>query len=131
VADGLVTPLDTSTTLFPLTASLTGTANGTITTGVAPIDATVDALQTLTGGHVINVGGAVADATAGTYAIVLPVGAPMVAPYVALPGTLTFAADAAVAGKYGLSAVSGGVTKTAGPITLTAGGTVTTDFTFP
>ena len=130
VADGLVTPLDTSTTRFALTASASGTANGTITTATTPIDATVDARQTLTGGHVIDVGAAVADGTAGTYAIVLPVGAPMVAAYVAAPGTLSFAADTAVAGKYGLNAVSGGVTKTAGPITLTAGGTVTTDFSF-
>ena len=41
------------------------------------------------------------------------------------------AADSAAAGKYGLVALSGGVTQTAGPITVGAGTTVTTDFVFP
>ena len=131
VASGLVTPVNSATTPFPLTPSDSGTADGTITTATLPVDATVDAHQTLSGGHSIVVGGAVADATTGDYGIALPVAAPVVASYVAAPGTLGFAADAAVAGKYNLYATSAGVTKPPVAITVTGGATVTTHFIFP
>jgi hypothetical protein len=61
----------------------------------------------------------------------LPTSAPMVAAYVAPLGALSFAADAGAAAKYGLEASSGLATKTAGPLTLTAGATTTSNFTFP
>ena len=132
VASGTVTPVNTSTTPFTLTGSDTGTASGTITTASSPIDATVDALQTLSGsGHTIDVESVVADADTGNYALLLPVEAPIVASYVMVPGTLSFAADTAVAGDYGLQATSSGVTKSVVPIMLTSGQTVTTDFAFP
>ena len=132
VASGTVTPVNTSTTPFTLTGSDTGTASGTITAASSPIDATVDALQTLSGsGHTIDVESVVADADTGIYALLLPVEAPIVASYVMVPGTLSFAADTAVAGNYGLQATSSGVTKSVVPIMLTSGQTVTTDFAFP
>jgi hypothetical protein len=131
VATDTVTPLGTSAAPLNPTASASGTAAGTVTTATTPIDADVRALQTLTGGHTIEVASGFVNSITGAYSYTLPVGAPLVAPYVAAPATLTFTADAAVAGKYMLQAVSGGVTKSAGPITLTSGATVTTDFTFP
>jgi hypothetical protein len=130
VATDTVTSLNTSSSGLNPPTSTSGTAAGAVATGVSPIDATVNAMQTLTGGDTIEVAGAQVDA-AGAYSFALATGAPVVAPYVAAPGTLSFAADSAVAGKYTLAAISGGVTKTAGPISITSGATVTTNFTFP
>ncbi|HET9646399.1 MAG TPA: hypothetical protein VFP68_24270 [Burkholderiaceae bacterium] len=45
--------------------------------------------------------------------------------------SLTFVADSAVAGKYSLVSTSAGAVKTAGPITVGAGASVTTNFSFP
>jgi hypothetical protein len=137
VVTGVTVTTDTVTTLNAAASginppvSTTGTAAGAVTTGVSPIDAVVAVTQTLTAGSKIEVVSGPVDGTTGAYSDTLPTAAPVVAPYVALPGTLTFAADSAVAGKYGLAATSGGVTKTAGPITVGAGATVTTNFTFP
>jgi hypothetical protein len=137
VVTGVVVATDTVTTLNGSTsglnppASATGTAAGNVTTGASPIDATVAATQALTVGDKIEVSDGAADPTTGAYAYALPTAAPVVAAYVVAPGTLSFAADSAVAGKYGLAASSAGVTKTAGPITIGAGGTVTTNFVFP
>jgi hypothetical protein len=128
VSADTVTPLGTAAAPLNPTASASGTAAGTVTTATAPIDANLRVLQTLSGGHTIEVASGFVNSTTGAYSFALPVGAPLVAPYAA---TLTFTADAAVAGKYSLQAISGGVTKSAGPITLTSGTTVTTNFTFP
>jgi len=43
----------------------------------------------------------------------------------------SFSADAVTTAKFGLEASSAGTVKTAGPLTLTAGTTTTTNFTFP
>ncbi len=130
VAETVTTVNSTTTALTPA-ASATGTLNGTVTTGVTPVEASVRALQTLTSG-VIEVAGRPVEADTGLYSYVLPVAAPQVAPYVALPGTLTFVADAAAAGKYTLAATALGVTKPpVGPLTVTAGGTQATNFSFP
>ena len=131
VSADTVTPLGTAAAPLNPTASASGTAAGTVTTATTPIDANLRVLQTLSGGHTIEVASGFVNSTTGAYSFALPVGAPLVAPYVAAPATLTFTADAAVAGKYSLQAISGGVTKSAGPITLTSGTTVTTNFTFP
>jgi len=131
VTTDTVTSLNTSSGGLNPPTSTSGTAAGVVATGVSPIDATVNAMQTLTGGDTIEVAGGAVNATTGAYSYTLAVGAPVVAPYVAAPGTLSFAADSAVGGKYTLAAISGGVTKTAGPISITSGVTVTTNFTFP
>jgi hypothetical protein len=126
VVTGVVVASDTVTAL-----SATGTASGKVTTGVTPIIANTRALQTLTNGHVIELANAPVDSTTGAYSHVLPVAAPLVAAYVAAPGTLSFSADSAVAGKYSVQGVFGSATKSAGPFTLTSGSTSTNDITFP
>jgi hypothetical protein len=131
VAADTVTALNTGATAIAPTASATGTANGKVTTGVTPIDASTRALQTLTMGHTIELAAGPVDATTGDYGTTLAVAAPRVAPFVAAPGTLTFTADTAVAGKYSVQAASGAATKTVGPFTLTSGSTSTNNITFP
>jgi len=136
VVTGVVVSADTVTTLNAASSSLnppvsaTGIAAGTVAvTGATSIDALVAASQTLTVGNTIELAAGPVDAVTGAYSFTLPVAAPLVAAYTS--GTLTFTADTAVAGKYGLAATSGGTTKMAGPLTITSGTTVTTNFSFP
>nr|WP_297382479.1 DUF4382 domain-containing protein [uncultured Roseateles sp.] len=131
VAASTVTLLNGATSPLGLGVSMSGTAAGTVTTSLTPIDASVRATQTLLGGEKIEVATRGVDATTGTYSMTLPTGAPMVAAYVAPLAALNFGADASAAAKYGLEASSGLATKTAGPLTLTAGATTTTNFSFP
>lgn len=114
-------------------ASASGTVAGTVTVTPAPssIDAAVRVLQPLTGGGTVEIVGGPVDGATGKYVHALAVAAPLVASYVAGPGLLTFSADGGAAGKYVLEARSGGVVKTAGPVTITSGATVTTNFAFP
>jgi hypothetical protein len=136
VVTGVVVVTDTVTTVSSMSnkinppASDSGTLTGAVTTAVTPIDASVAALQALTGGGTITVADAPADATTGVYSHVLATAAPVVAPAAT---TLTFAADPAAAGRFTLKATSNGVAKTAAtvPPTLTAGTTITTNFSFP
>ncbi len=131
VAASTVTLLNGATSPLSLGVSMSGTAAGTVTTSLTPIDASVRATQSLLSGEKIEVATRGVDATTGAYSMTLPTSAPMVAAYVAPLGALSFAADAGAAAKYGLEASSGLATKTAGPLTLTAGATTTTNFTFP
>lgn len=131
VAASTVTLLNGATSPLSLGVSMSGTAAGTVTTSLTPIDASVRATQTLLGGEKIEAATRGVDATTGAYSMTLPTGAPMVAAYVAPLGALNFGADASAAAKYGLEASSGLAMKTAGPLTLTAGATTTTNFSFP
>ncbi len=131
IAANTITTINGSTSALTLPPSASGTLAGKVTTATTPIDATVDVKQTLAGGHTIEVVGAGVDSVSGAYSYTVPVGAPVVAPFVAAPAPLVFAADGGAAGKYTLAASSAGTVKTAGPITLAAGATVTTNFTFP
>ncbi len=133
VADGTVTSVDASANPISPPGSPTATLKGAVTTGTTPIDASVTALQTFTlsGGGTIEVDSMGVDSVTGAYLLTVPVAAPVVAPFVAPPAMLNFSADGAVAGNYTLQAASSGATKSAGPITLTAGAMVTTNFTFP
>jgi hypothetical protein len=117
----------------PLTppASPTGTLAGTVQTGAVPVDALVLAQQSLADGTVIEVAGMAVDAGNGTYGLVVPTAAPLVAPHVPGSAPLVFAADGAAAGRYTLAAISGSAQKTAGPLVLGEGATVTTGFSFP
>ena len=131
VAADLVTPVNTSATALNPTASASG-----VLTGTAPLDTLVRVLQPLTTGPIEVasrfVDGVVGDPTLGRYSYALPVNAPVVAPYVAAPGALVFAADAAAAGKYSLNAsLTGFSEKTIALSTLGAGTTVQTNVTFP
>ena len=128
VTTDTVTSVNASGTALNPPVSATGTVNGT-----APVNTLVRALQTLSaGGTVIEVAGRYVDGASGAYAYTLPVSAPLVAAYTALPGTLVFAADSSAAGKYTLRAGLDGFTdKSVALATLGAGATITTNFTFP
>ncbi len=131
VASGTVTAVNTPGTALAPPESPSGTLQGTVSTGQTTIDASVDALQELALGRSIQVAGGPVDATSGKFGYSVPVDAPWVAPFVALPATLEFAPQPAAAGQYSLIASSGPAMKMAGPFTLTAGATVTQDFSFP
>ena len=122
-----VTSVNASGTALISPASPSGTVTGT-----SAADAFVRALQPLTGGGTIEVAGRYVDSTTGVYSYPLVVNAPLVAPYVPAPGLLLFVADAAVAGKYTLKAsLTGFADRTSVLTTLVAGGTITTNFSFP
>ncbi len=132
VAGGAVTPLATGTTGLNPPASATGVLAGTVSTGSDPVEATVQATQALSLGRSVSVVQGSVNATTGVYTFTVPVGAPMVAPFVAAPATLSFTADTAAAGRYSLVAANAsGAVKNAGPVTLTSGATITTPFSFP
>ncbi|MCY7371847.1 MAG: DUF4382 domain-containing protein [Polaromonas sp.] len=127
VASGTVTSVNASGTALNPPTSATGTLSGK-----APVNTLVRSTQILSGGTVIEVAGRYVDSVTGAYSYVLPVGAPFVAPYVALPGALVFGPDSAAAGKYTLRAsLDGFADKSATPSTLTAGPAVVTNFAFP
>lgn len=117
----------TGTPLNPPTS-----ASGTVA-GTAPVDTLLQVLQPLTSGPSIEIAGRFVDGSTGVYSYPLVVNAPMVAPYVAASSTLAFVADNTAAGKYVLSAsLTGFASKSivlGSP--LTAGATVTNNFTFP
>lgn len=127
VAAETVTPLGSAATPFSLPVSATAGVSGT-----APADTLVRALQPLTAGMSVEVGGQFVNATTGAYAFTLPVAAPLVAAYVPAPAPLVFTADAAVAGKYVLRAsLTGFAEKQAVLPTLAAGASASQNFAFP
>ena len=126
VAD-MVTPVNTAVTALNPPASASGIVNGT-----APVETLVRVLHPLTVGATVEIAGRFVDGSTGSYSNSLVVNAPLVAPYVAAPGLLVFAADTTTAGKYTLSAsLTGFSDKVTMLSTLTAGATVTTNLTFP
>ena len=132
VVTGVTVTADTVTsiagTIAPPT-SASGSLLGVIATGATPVDAGIVARQTLASGAKIEVAGAAADSLDGSYALSLPIAAPLVAPYAA--GPLTFTPDATAAAKYTLTATFGTSSKTVGPFSVTSGGTLTNNITFP
>ncbi len=133
VVTGIVVTQDHVTTLNAPAAALapgasaSATANGTITPAD---DASARAKQALAVGRSIEVAGRAA-AEDGAYTMVLPVAAPMVAPW-SSGAALTFAADSGAAGKYTIEAKSARCD--AGqhsPLTFAANATIATNFTFP
>lgn len=132
VVTGVTVTADTVGSLNAIAAPLTSVSSpsGTVS-GSTPLDSQVRLTQALTGGTVIEVASAQADAT-GHYSLQAATAAPLVAPYVAAPSALVFAADAAAAGKYSASAsLVGYPDKTTVLAPLTAGGSLTANFTFP
>lgn len=122
-----VTPIGTAASPIVLPASATASVAGT-----APVDTLVRALQPLTAGVSVEVGGQFVNAATGAYAFTLPVAAPFVAAYVPAPAPLVFTADAAAAGKYVLRAsLTGFAEKPAVLPTLAAGASASQNFTFP
>lgn len=127
VATDTVTPINVFGTALNPPASAVGTVNG-----IAPVETLVRVLQPLTMGTTVEIAGRFVDSITGFYSYPMVVNAPLVAPYVAAPGLLVFSADTAAAGNYTLSAsLSGFPDKAAMLNTLTSGGTITTNLTFP
>jgi hypothetical protein len=131
VATGLASSVNLAGSALNPPASPSATLTGAVSTPTSPIDATVNVLQSMSSGVTIQVAGSSVDSVTGKYSYAVPVNAPLVAPYVAGPGTLVFTSDNAVAGKYQLAATSGAATKTSAPPILTPGAVVTTNFVFP
>jgi hypothetical protein len=144
-ATGVITgvPATTATTVINGTATaitlpvstmadVTGTVSvtsvsGTSTVTVALTDASVRALQSLTGGPVIELGSQSVDAVLGTYRFRLPVGAPVKAPF---GPVLTFTPDATAAGKYTMQVQSPGRANLEAPANISSGTSVTVNFTY-
>ncbi len=133
VVTGVVVTADTLTTVGgAINPPASVLADGTLSGNVTPADAMLAVTQTLGSGATaatIEVVGGPADATTGAYSYKVPVGAVSVAPYAA--GTLTFTSDLGNTGKYTVSATSGTSTKSSTLLTVGAGATVVTNFTFP
>jgi hypothetical protein len=146
-ANAVVTgvPVGTSTTVVSGTATaiappvssmanVTGTVtltsvSGGGTTTTALTDATARALQTLTGGPTIELGDQAVNSDLGTYSYRLPVGAPVKAAFVSPGSALSFAPDAAVAGKYKIQVQAPGLTTQEKPADISSG-SATVDFNF-
>lgn len=128
VTSNTVTSINTSSPISMATAA-SGTLTGAVSAASSPIDAVVAATQTLANGDKVEVASTSPNATTGAYSFMVPATAPMTAPYAAA-SALNFAADASAGSKYLLTATSGAATKTAGPFTVTSGGTTSTNFGF-
>ncbi|MDP2370647.1 DUF4382 domain-containing protein [Rhodoferax sp.] len=127
VAADTVMALNTTNTRLTPAVSASGTVNGSAT-----LDTLVRATQTVATGTTVEVVGRFVDSVTGNYGYVLPVDAPLVAPYVVAPGVLVFVADSAAVGKYTLYASLSGFTEKSKVLgTLGAGATLTSNFTFP
>ncbi len=128
---GSVSTLGTSTLVLAPAVSPVGVLAGTVTTAAGPADAMVRSLQTLTGGPVIELLARPVDSQTGNFRHELPSAAPQVANWSGAAGAPVFAADAGAAGQYSLQAVAGTALKSAGPLALVPGATVSTSFVFP
>jgi hypothetical protein len=123
-AQGLTAVSTTATPLPMPAASASNTVSGTILPVAA--EGSAQATQSF-GGAALTIAYKAADTTTGAYSFALPVGAPMLGQFGALPIALT--AQTASAGKYAVSAsASGYKTSTATSVDVTPGN-VTTDFT--
>jgi len=121
-----VTSLTSAAAPILLPASASASATGT-----APTDTWVRALQPLVAGPV-EINAQYVNSVTGAYAFSLPVNAPLVAAYAAAPAPLVFSPYAPATGQYSLRAsLPGFADKQATLPQLTAGGSVTTNFTFP
>jgi len=103
VVNGPTLPIDPPrATLRPVT--------GTVT----PFDASVRALQTLSGGPIVETAWTSADALSGGFAFALPIEAPVRSSFAAIsPFSLGFSSDAGAAGRYTIEAAGAGAVKTA------------------
>jgi hypothetical protein len=107
------------------------TVSGTTTVTAPLTTAEVRALQSLTAGPTIEVASKAVDGSAGTYNLRLPVAAPVKATYVGGTSTLSFAPDAAAAGKYTIQVQAPGrAPQEKPPVTLSAGTTTTANFNY-
>lgn len=129
VADQTITVLNSSTSTFSFPGTADGSVGGTITSATTPIVATVDALQTLQNGDVVDVWSTNADADTGAYALSLPATAPMVAAYAPAASSVAFAADPLAGNNYSIRATSAGVSKSL-PVAISASAPASASFSF-
>lgn len=129
-----ITSLGTAATALtpPLSpmAEVSGTTSVT-TSGTATAlvtDASVRALQLLTGGPTIQVAATPVDADTALYRLRLPTAAPVKAAYSTT--AMTFAADTVVAGKYRLQASAPGRTTIEAPLDFGSGSALTLNLVF-
>ena len=126
-ATAIATPVST---MADVTGTVTVTSvSGSSTVSTALTDATVFALQSLTGGPSIELGEQAVDSVLGTYRFHLPVGAPVKAAF-AGGGALSFAPDAAAAGKYTIQAQSPGRATQNKPADISGGTSTAVNFAF-
>jgi hypothetical protein len=84
-----------------------------VTGNVTPFDASVRALQMLSGGPVVETAWASVDAVSGGFAFVLPIEAPVRTSFAAIgPFSLGFSSDTAAAGRYTIEAASASAVRT-------------------
>lgn len=138
-ATGVITSIPVSTTTGVTTVNGTATAlvlpaspmasvSGGVTATNAPVtDATVNALQDLTGGPTVLVKSVPVDADLGTYTMSLPVAAPVKAPYASTG--LIWTPDTAAAGKYRIDVSAPGRAAQDRPASL-AGGNQMVNFSY-
>jgi hypothetical protein len=125
-ATAIVTPVST---MADVTGTVTLSAVSGSTTVATPLtDATVRALQALTGGPTIELGNQPVDSVLGTYAFHLPVAAPVKAAYVSSGTALGFASDAGAAGKYTIQAQSPGRATLEKPADISGGASTSVNF---
>ena len=120
-AAGATTIGSTTVRLAPPTSAASAAASGVITVNgsSANTDASVRALQTLTGGTKMEVAYASADAASGVYSMRLPTSAPASVAYAASAASIPFVSDAPRAGKYTFEASAPGKpTQTSVEVTL-------------
>lgn len=104
VAPELITTVNNSATALNPTVSASATVSGSATPSVETLVPLVRVLQPLSAGPTIEVAGRYVEIGTGNYSFPLVVNAPLVAPYVALPGALVFTPNTAAAGNYTLNA---------------------------
>jgi hypothetical protein len=123
--------VNTATTPLTLPTSATHVASGkaVLTGTTTPVDATVDALQSLTTTLPISVAATNTDASTGAYALTLPIAAARYAPFVASTTPLSFTTATTGVGQYTLLAVPASGTAQSHLVDLSAGD-VMYDFAF-
>jgi len=127
-ATAIATPVSA---MGDITGAVTATSSTSSGTTTAPVtDATVSALQTLTGGTTIDVVNQPVDGTLGTYTLHVPVGAPVTATFPTGTATLSFTADTAVAGKYTVKAQAPNRAAQQKPATVTSGTPASVNFSY-
>jgi hypothetical protein len=127
-ATAIATPVST---MADVTGTVTVTSvSGSSTVSTALTDATMLALQSLTGGPAIEVAAQAVDSGLGTYRFRLPVGAPVKAAFAPGGGALSFTPDAGAAGKYTIQARSPGRATQDKPADISGGSSTAVNFAF-
>ncbi|MBA3771798.1 MAG: DUF4382 domain-containing protein [Ramlibacter sp.] len=126
-ATAIAPPLSTMADVTGAATLTSVSGGGTTTTAIT--DATVQASQALTGGPAVVIASQAIDPELGTYRFRLPVGAPVKAAFVSSGAALSFAADAAAAGKYTIRAETPGRATQDKPADI-SGGSVNVNFSY-